>query len=407
MQNSKKLFEIALQFEAPWFIQQVKFSPGTAGSGRLDIYIDFHKGTQFPDSENVACSVYDSSQKTWRHLDFFQHECYLHARVPRIKNNQGKVRLIEVPWARSGSGFTLLFEAFAMTLIEGEMPITKVARNLRVTDPRIWRIFKYWISRAHAKIKIGSVEMVGIDETSSRKGHKYVTIAADLKERRVIFACRGKDENTIKQFRQFIESKQVNPKQITHFSIDMSPAFISGIQKDFPDSKIVFDRFHIKKKLNEALDALRRAERREHDELKNHKYTFLKKSKDLTDKQILAKQELIELFPTLGDGVRMVEIFDDFFECHDKEQAGAFLAFWCDRVDEAGLVAFREFIKMLKGHWSGVLNWFDAKISNGILEGFNTKIQLAKRRARGFRNIDNLINMIYFISADLDFDYPH
>lgn len=149
MHNSNKLFELALQLERPWYIKDVKFTPTTGKiSGQLDIYLDFEKGAKFNDDSDAACSVHDTIEKTWRHLDFFQHTCYLHARVPRIKTSEGKVRLVQVPWARPGSGFTLLFEAFAMLLIENEMPVNKTASVMKVYAHRLWTVFNYWIGLA-------------------------------------------------------------------------------------------------------------------------------------------------------------------------------------------------------------------------------------------------------------------
>ena len=407
MDNSKKLFEIALQLESPWFIKDVQFSKAGKSHGQLDIYLDFAVGSKFKDETNALCPVHDTKDKTWRHLDFFQHTCYLHARVPRIKSDDGSVHLVEVPWSRPNSGFTLLFEAFAMGLIECEMPVSRVAKILKVWAPRLWRIFDYWVSQARTKVDLTGLNKLGIDETSTKRGHNYVTLSADLDKRRVVFACPGKDESTIEQLCNYLETKDIDAKDISHFSIDMSPAFIAGIGKYFPNSAIVYDRFHIKKLLNESLDTVRKLERKEHELLKGHKYTFLKNQKNLTDDQKQAKFKLMELYPALGDAVRLVELFDDFFTLSDKEQAAAYLAWWCDQVDDSGIFPFKKFVSTVRAHWSGLVNWYDNKISNGILEGINSKIQLAKRRARGFRNIDNFINMIYFIAGDLDFDYPH
>jgi len=406
MENSKKIFGIALGLSEPWFIKDVKFSSSEKGFGQLDIYLDFKKGAKFYDDDGIKCSVHDTVDKTWQHLNFFQHTCYLHARVPRIKTETGKVRLIKVPWARAGSGFTLLFEAFAMALIENEMPVNKAASLLNVYANRLWTIFNYWIKRAFEKNDVSDVQKIGIDETSTRKGHNYVMISADIDRRRVIFSTPGKDENTVKELSNYLEKKNVKPEQITHTVLDMSRSFIAGTMQNFPQAAIVFDRFHLKKLLNEALDSLRKGERKEHEQLKGHKYLFLKKQRDLAEHQKQYKYEFIESFPKLGQGVRLVELFDDFFEFHDKEQASAYLAWWCDLVEESGINSFCKFVKTVKAHWSGIINYVDAKISNGILEGINSKIQLAKRRARGYRNIQNFINMIYFIAGDLDFDYP-
>ena len=115
--NSKNLFKIALGIELPWEIKNIQFKESSSGQ-ELHIDIDFERGQKFPDETGVLCGVHDTKKKTWRHLNFFQHASYLHCRVPRIVTEDGKVTQVEVPWSRSGSGFTLLFEAYVMSLIE-------------------------------------------------------------------------------------------------------------------------------------------------------------------------------------------------------------------------------------------------------------------------------------------------
>ena len=405
--NSKQLFQIALDLTPPWYIERVEFTEKEKGQRQLDIHINFQRGAKFADEKGNECPVHDTEERSWQHLSFFQHLCFLHARVPRIKTSSGKVRTVQLPWARAGSRFTLLFEAFAMALIENEMPVSKAASILNVYPHRLWNVFKYWIARALAKDDQRKVKKLGIDETSKQKGHDYVTIAADLDERRVIFVCEGKEENAVKQLNKHLVNKNVNPEQIENIAIDMSSAYISGVTKYFPKASIVFDRFHIVKHLNDAVNEVRIKERKEHESLKGHKYTFLKKDKHLTYEQKISKYELILDYPALGEAVRLRELFNDFWDFNEKEEASAFIAFWCDLVDDSNIIPFKKFANMIRSHWSGIVNYVDAKISNGILEGINSKIQLAKRRARGYRNTDNFISMIYFIAGKLEFDYPH
>ena len=180
--NSSQIFSLALGLVEPWFVEKVHLSEveDSSPNKELHIHINFHKGHEFVTDDGQKGKGYDTELKTWRHLDFFQHKCFLHARVPRIELADGKVRQISVPWARSGSGFTLLFEAYSMLLIESEMPVNKVADCVKVTAPRLWRVFDYWIERAKAKDDLSNVCEIGIDETSSKKGHNYVTVFADM-----------------------------------------------------------------------------------------------------------------------------------------------------------------------------------------------------------------------------------
>ena len=143
--NSEHIFKMALGIEIPWDIVSVTLEE-TGIEKELHISVDFNRGTKFPDSTGALCEVHDTKEKTWRHLNFFEHSCYIHCRVPRIKTSDNKVRLIEVPWARTGSGFTLLFEGYVMTLIESEMPVNKIGQLVHEDAHRLWTIFNYWIN---------------------------------------------------------------------------------------------------------------------------------------------------------------------------------------------------------------------------------------------------------------------
>jgi transposase len=402
--NSEQLFKAALGIETPWEVTQIKFEESESAR-ELHIMIDFKKGAKFPDATGALCDVYDTKQKVWRHLNFFQHPCYLHCRVPRIETQTG-VQLVQVPWAREGSGFTLLFEAYIMALIESEMPVNKIGKLVNEDAHRLWTIFNYWIERAYAADSPKVPDKLGLDETSRRKGHDYITVAVDIDERRVIHVTEGKDKTAVKAVKNYLGSKAIDTKSIGHISMDMSPSFISGAKEYFSMAEIHFDRFHVVKLLNEAMDKVRQLERKEHDELKGHKYTFLKNCAALSTKRKTELERLITLFPTLGKAYRLKELFNDLWDMESEEEAINFLVAWCKEVTEEGIGPFQQFIKTIQSHWTGIVNFCETEISNGILEGINNKIQLAKRRARGYRCIKNFINMIYFLCGKLKFDYP-
>lgn len=406
--NSKEIFSLALNLQSPWYIKDITLEKEHLKIfGRLTIHIDFEKGSLFTLSDGQQYTAYDTEIRTWKHLNFFEHECFIVARVPRVKNKENKVQTVEVPWARPGSGFTLLFEAFAMLLIEKEMPVNKVAQTIRVTAPRLWRVFNYWIKKAVAKDKVSSVEQMGIDETSSRKGHNYVTVTVDVQQKRVIHVSEGKDANAIKQMKEELQLKGLNPEKIKNVCIDMSPAFISGVFDNFSGAAITFDRFHVKKLLNEAFDKVWQLERKGNKLLKGHKYTFLRSYEKLSGKKKEDLNMLIHMYPRLGEAYRLKVIFDDFWEIEDTQEAQGYLAFWCDLVIDSKIFPLIEFVKTIKAHWFGIVNYLKSRITTGVIEGINNKIQLAKRRARGYRSIDNFINMIYFLCGKLNFDYPY
>ncbi len=401
MMNSQEIFAIALGLESPWSITELSFDKSTS---RLDIHLSFTKGHKFEGSDGLSYTAYDTVERSWQHLNFFQHHCYLHARVPRIKQVNGKIQTQSVPWARPQSGFTLLFEAFSMLLIENEMPVNKVAKILKVYPNRLWTIFNYWISRAHNADEIEDLEQVGFDETSTKKGHHYVTTMVDLQQRRVLYACQGKDSNCLKMSVQYLEDKGVAIDKVKQVCIDMSPAFIAGCRDYLPNAAITFDKFHVVKEVNKAMDELRKLERQGNQLLKGHKYTLLKSR--LTPKLKEERDLLLEYYPRLGEGYRLKQLFTEFWDIKDKQEAEGYLAFWCDIVDESKIQPFIKAANTIRSHWTGIINYIESRINNGILEGLNSKIQLAKKRARGYRNTKNFINMIYFICGKLKFDYP-
>ena len=403
--NSDQIFTLALGVKTPWEIVKTEFKESNKAQA-LHIYIDFKKGSQFGDETKILCGVHDTVERTWRHLNFFQHECYLHCRVPRIRTTEGKVKQVDVPWSRSESGFTLLFESYVMLLIENEMPVNKVGKVVNENAHRLWTIFNYWIKKAYQADKTKAPHKLGLDETSQKKGHSYITLAVDLDESKVIHVTEGRKKDAVKSVKNHFESKGIDINKVKHISMDMSPSFIAGVEENFPKAEVHFDRFHVVKLLNEAMNEVRQSERKEHDELKGHRYTFLKNRDNLSEEKQNKLDELIASFPTLGQAYRFKELFNDLWDMETEEQAIRFLVAWCKEVEATDIAPFKKFVKTVKAHWQGIVNFCETNINNGILEGINNKIQLAKRRARGYRLSENFINMIYFICGKLKFDYP-
>jgi len=140
--------------------------------------------------------VHDTRRRSWQHLHFFEHRAYLHAPVPRVRcGDCGKTTQVAVPWARPGSGFTELFEAMVVTLC-AQMPVQAVARHLGVGDDALWRVLHHYVEAARAGEDYSRVAAVGIDETAARRGQHYISVFHDLEQRRVLYACPGRDQHT-------------------------------------------------------------------------------------------------------------------------------------------------------------------------------------------------------------------
>jgi transposase len=253
---------------------------------RLDIALDFKAGSRFscPECNASGCPVHDTVEKQWRHLDFFQHQAILTARTPRINCTKCGVRLVTVPWARPNSGFTLLFEGFAMALAI-HMPIAVAAGFLKVTDKRLWRVVFHYVGAAVARMGLSRVTRVAIDETAAKRGQDYITIVADIDDRRVVFVTDGRSADTVRQLADHIEAHGGDASRIKQASIDMSPAFIAGVTDNLTEAEITFDRFHVMKLIGDAVDEVRRGEVKARPELKGTRYVWAKNQPNLTAKQ--------------------------------------------------------------------------------------------------------------------------
>ena len=395
------LFQAALGLSDPWQVTGVEFD---AERKRLDLRVDFPRGATFccPECDRGGLKARDTEGKTWRHLDFFQHQAYLSARVPRVECPEHKVRQVALPWARERSGFTLLFEALIMAMVR-EMPVASLAGLIGETDMRVWRVVHHYVDAAVEAQNLEGVKRVGIDETSSRRGHEYVSVFADLDQRRSVFVVEGRDHETVQAFSLFLETHGGDPGQVSDVCQDMSEAFLKGTLTHLPKAEITFDRYHVKAHLSKAVDEIRREESKHHRELlANTRYMWLKRPANLTDRQ---RDLLDELLAQPLETVRAYTLspqFDSFYEIQDPDTAEEFLRRWITEVDSSGLEPLQKFARMLEDHWLGVIRWHHSRVSNGLLEGLNSLIQAAKRRARGYRSNRNFIAMIYLIVGKLN-----
>jgi transposase len=399
------LIQIALMLTPPWKVAECQFD---LNRKRLDIHLDFAKGSRFscPSCAQAGCAVHDTEQKSWRHLNFFQHETYMYARVPRIRCSKCGVRVVDVPWARDGSGFTLLFEAYIM-LLAPSMPVKRIAELVSEHDTRLWRLLQHHVREAREQADYSDIKQIGVDETASKRGHNYVTLIVDLEESKTIFATEGKDSATVGFFKADLSEHGGDADAIEDVCCDMSPAFIKGIEENFPNAQITFDKFHVLKILNTAVDEVRRQEQKGHPELKHTRYIFLKNPDNLTGKQADRLEDL-KLKDLNLKTMRAYQIRLNFQELWVQpfHQAEHFLKKWYYWATHSRLEPIKEAAYTVKRHWDGILNWFKSRINNGILEGINSLIQAAKARARGYRTNEYLITMIYLIAGKLQFDLP-
>lgn len=405
---SAKLFESALGITDPWFIDSVKFDEAAK---TLTVLINFKAGSRFAvsgfDGEHGA---HDTVTKTYRHLNFFQHECHLQVRTPRVKLPNGSVRLVEPDFAGRLNGFTLLFEALIL-MLAGQMPFAAVSRIVGESPHRVLAVCEKYVDMACGLADHSDVTSLAIDETSRAKGHNYVTLAADAEARRVLFVTEGRDAKTVKELASYLEDHGCPAENITQTSIDMSPAFISGVTKHLPNARITFDKFHIIGHASAAVDKMRRIEQKTDKSLKGMRWTLLKDKSKLKPEAAADLDALIAKM-TVKRTARAWSYKEQLREILERKQINvvrAMLERWCKCVMRSKVEPMKEVAKMIRSHLEGIVAWAQTRQTNGFLEAINGLFQASKRRARGFTRLSTIRTVIFLIAGKLDFQAinPH
>ena len=403
--DTSHLFTAALQLQSPWKVGSVDFRDADGGRQELHIMIGFEPGARFHCPETGcredACPVHDRRERVWRHLNFFQHKAFIHAAMPRVTCPEHGVRTVPAPWARPGSGFTLLFEAWAVEMAR-HLPAGTLAEQLDETDTRLWRSVAHYVDEARRLEDYMGVEAIGIDETS-RRGRNCITVVADLVEHDVINVTPGKDPATVERFsRDFMDHNGV-PEYVRLVACDMSLGFRKGIREHLPHARRIVDRFHVARHANEAVDKAGKTEGRSNPLLKRTEYLWLRNGESLTELQVETKRNLTRQRLKTGRACRMREVLQDI--CTDSRtpsEAWVRLHRLCSWMMHSRLEPMKDFARMIRRHFAEIAAYFEHPYTNAVLEGVNSVVQNVKRRARGFRNMDYFATMIYLTCGRLD-----
>jgi transposase len=357
---------------------------------------------------------YDHTEMlTWRHLNIFQHRCEITCRLPRGKCRQcGHIFRVRPPWEGLSTHFSKEFEAFALLLMR-EMPVSKVAALVGETDTRLWRMLFRQVDAAYAEKDLSNVCCVGVDEMSVRKGHEYISVFADLAGKSVLFATEGKDKETWLKFVEALEKHNGHRHAITEASMDMSQAYQAGVAETCRNAQVVFDKFHVIKNANEAVDKVRRAEVRlggqgVWEALHQSQWLWRKNPENLTDQEQerLAKIQNKNLSTAKAYQMRLV--LQDIYRSANASTARSRFKVWCRwvrwvaRFYKPSLFAsMLKLAQMIENHLAGILAHWKSGLTNAFMEGLNSVFSATKRKARGYRSTTHLITMLYFIAGKL------
>ena len=405
------LFTQALGLVPPWKVVSCDFDPGAKS---LELVIDFERGARFADAEtSELCPVHDTVQRSWEHLKFFEHRTTIHARVPRITTSSGAVKTVEVPWARPNGGFTLLMEAYLLALAK-VLPVAEVSRQTSVSQDRIWHLIRTRINEAWLKADWSSINRLGADETSTRKGHRYGTVFLEISGRetergrgaskvaRLLFFTPGKNKETFAEFAAELERRGIAASQIQEIAMDMSKAFIAGAAEHFPDAQLCFDRFHVMKLCGESLDQIRKEVAREQGGLPRGAMWALRGNpENLKEEQRKLREQICKEHGKIARALSIREFLADLWNYQLREDAKQHLESvlsWCSR---SRMQPFVKLGKTLRRHMDGILGYYNNYTTSAAIEAVNGLLQLARRRARGYRTFRNFQAMAYWIAGGL------
>ena len=400
------LFEQSIGIVEPWYIRSIE-----SKDSEVHIYVDVRDGVMLPCSTCAEAGYrqgYEKSERVWRHGDCLFYPTYVHCRRPRVKCGEHGTKVVEAPWARKHSRFTLMFEGYAM-LILPDMPILKASQVMRCNEKSLTRMMRYWVKEAVERDDLSGVTALSIDETSFKRGQSYVTVIVDAMERRVIDVEVGRTDKTVISFSYQLEEKGGSCEKISFVTSDMSRAYINGVQECFPNAKLTIDKFHVKKLMLEAMDEVRKTEQREHKskELHNSKKLLMIPQTKQNEEQRFRVAELSKQYPKTGRAFRMVAGLDTIYASTDIDTARERFEALFRWLRKSRLEPMKKVALTLRRHAEEILNIFKSRLTNAICEGINSMIQAAKRKARGYNTIEGFTCMIYLITAKLKLASPN
>ena len=412
----ESLFTSALGLVPPWEVAKVELDTARR---RIDFEVRCSaKLLACPHCGAADQRIHDRLRRSWRHLDFFQFEAWLHADVPRVAcTGCGKTSQASVPWAREGSGFTALFEALALALCR-ELPVKQAAALLRCADKQLWRRIEHYVDQARALDDMRTVQIVGIDDTSLHRGQSYITLVHDLDAKRLLFATQGRDHQTVLDFAVDLQAHGGDPAQVRHVCQDMSAAYAKGVGMALPNAAISYDRFHVVAMAVDAMDKVRQAEMRDDPKavtralgttdrktIKGLMWGMRKNPSGWSIKQTNAMHWLQQSSLKSARAWRLKMALREVYAAarghNNPEQAGADLKAWLSWARRCRMEPFKKLATTIKDRFDAVVRGMTDHRSNAYVEAMNGLLQQAKRAARGFRTSTNFIAIAYLRMAKL------
>lgn len=277
------------------------------------------------------------------------------------------------------------------------MPLSEVAALAHLGWDTVKQIVKVDLRARYAHIPLREVRRLAIDEIHMGKSAKFLTLVIDLDTGRILWVAKGRGKEALSKFWRRLRLARAHIEAV---ACDMSAAYWSAVLEHLPAAAIVFDHFHIIKLANEKIDQLRRALQHEADALgyatlKGTRYLLLSGSENLPEDKRQALAEALRFNEPLSIAYYLKEELRALWQRTTRDSMRRWLERWIERALGSGIVAMQSLAKTLRAHATGILNWFDHRISSGKLEGINNKVGAMTRAAYGYRDQEFLHLKLY------------
>jgi len=405
--DDRTLYQTILGVQPPWRVGEVEVQ---AAAETVLVRLELDEGTTLRcPTCGTATPGYDrAEERRWRHLDTCQYQTVVVARVPRVRCPTHGVHQVRVPWAEERGRFTLLFEAWALRLLE-ETTLAGLARVLRISWGEAEGILARAVARGVARRGREPVRFLGVDETSFQKRYEYVTVVADLEGKRVLWVGDHRRQETLAGF--YAELAAAQRAAIEEVVLDMWDPYIAATREALADgmARIVFDRYHVMHHLNRAVDEVRRQEqralRRQGDErLTGTKYLWLRGAAQQRTADVRHLRGLAATGLKVGRAWALKEAARRLWTYRSATWARRFFDRWFAWAVRSRLPAIIRVARMMKRFLDGILGYLRHHHTNALAESLNAKIQELKYRARGYRNRANFRRAILFHCGGLNLD---
>lgn len=404
----KSHYALLLGLTTDWRVVSVQLA---VDQKRVSIALEFVGHQAVCPECGADCPLHDhAEERTWRHLDTMQFETRLTARAPRGRCAACGVKTAAVPWADRHSRFTLLFEAFAIEVLQAAASVSAAAELIGLSWDQAHAIMRRAVERGLAQRKLAGLRHVGLDEKSFGKGQDYVTTLTDLDAARVLEVVPGRTEEATDEIWKSLTKQQRD--KLEAVAIDMWPAYENSVREHAPQAAIVHDKFHVSKHLNEAVDRVRRREHKRlqaagDDRLTGTRQLLLFSPEKLSEEKSKRLESLRRESLQTSRAWGLKDYFRWFWTHADAESGQAFFADWYAWAIRSRLPPMKQVAGMLQRRLPKLLSWFAHRITNAMSEGFNSVIQTLKANARGFRNFANYRTRILFFCGKLELKPPH